>query len=319
VAENFAGDPKFVSAAAFDYRLQAGSPAIDVGRALGNASGFALTPERHYVHTACALGRVSRGVPDAGAFEFNGDQTISVGLPRCEIPVPPPPGPSPRLVNGANFQVDYHAPGSIASLFAGEITDVTIQPTATPLPTSLNGVSVTVNLLPAPLFFISPGQVNIQIPFETEPGDATVILRNRSRTFTPARIRVLPASPAIFLYAGTDRAIAQNQDFTLNEPGKGAIPGSVVVVYMTGGGQVSSVTPTGQVTRTLPLAEAVLPSSATIGGKETKIYFLGMTPGLVAVLQANLEVPDLPPGQHEAVITINGVDSNPGKITVSGP
>ena len=68
---NFAqGDPKLVDRAAFDYRLQPGSPCIDAGSDPGTGAGFALIPSRQYAHPAAAIDRPVAGTIDIGAYEF---------------------------------------------------------------------------------------------------------------------------------------------------------------------------------------------------------------------------------------------------------
>ena len=54
-----------------------------------------------------------------------------------------------------------------------------------------------------------------------------------------------------------------------------------------------------------------------ISDQSAEILFLGLTPGLVGVGQANLKVPPLPPGAYPLAITIGGVKSNTGLVTVS--
>ncbi len=63
-------EPRFVDGARYDFRLTAGSPAIDAGEEPGMAAGFALTPVEQYVHPLASAPRVARGPLDAGAFEF---------------------------------------------------------------------------------------------------------------------------------------------------------------------------------------------------------------------------------------------------------
>ena len=68
------------------------------------------------------------------------------------------------------------------------------------------------------------------------------------------------------------------------------------------------------------LASSSRRKSATIGGREAAIRFMGMTPGLVGVAQANLVVPaGLTPGNHTVSIRIGTGESNPAQITVSAP
>ncbi|AUX36117.1 uncharacterized protein SOCE836_083230 [Sorangium cellulosum] len=70
---NFQGDPRFVDQAAFDYRLQDGSPCVDQGEAPGMGGGIDLTPKFHYVHPAGATGRTTVGTIDIGAYEVGGE------------------------------------------------------------------------------------------------------------------------------------------------------------------------------------------------------------------------------------------------------
>jgi uncharacterized protein (TIGR03437 family) len=316
LANNFAGDPMFVDLERHNYQLKAGSPAIDAGAPAGSAQTVSLTPDRHYSHQACMTGRVSRGPIDIGAYEFNGDTGQLTGLARCIVAPVIPPGAAPRVTNGASFEADRVAPGSIASLFGAGFSELTLQPSAAPLPTILGPVSVTVNAIRAPLFFVSLNQINIQIPTGMDTGDADVVVNIAGQPpRMPARVRLRPAAPGIFFHSG-NRAVAQNQDFTLNTPDNGAPPGGVVIVYMTGQGALSRFLQSGAAALSFPLSEATLPSSATIGGRPAAIHFLGMTPGLVGVLQANLEIPDLPPGDHPVVVTIDGVASNSAVIAV---
>ncbi len=66
-------------AAAFDYRLVAGSPCVDAGTDPGDGDGFALTPSAHYAHPAGNSGRVSVDVIDIGAYELGGDAAAEGG------------------------------------------------------------------------------------------------------------------------------------------------------------------------------------------------------------------------------------------------
>ena len=68
---NFVGDPGYVDADEYDYRLASESAAIDAGVAPGVHGGFTLTPERHYVHTASSEPRTITGTIDIGAYESN--------------------------------------------------------------------------------------------------------------------------------------------------------------------------------------------------------------------------------------------------------
>lgn len=62
-------DPGFVDAGAFDYRLQAGSRAIDAGGPAGSAGKFSLRPRFQYLHPADRERREIENAPDLGAYE----------------------------------------------------------------------------------------------------------------------------------------------------------------------------------------------------------------------------------------------------------
>lgn len=82
-ANNFVGNPGFVSPTSYDYHLTAGSPAIDAGVDPGADGTFSLTPVFQYVHPACAEGRVTQNVIDIGAFEFGGGTGIAPPNAPC--------------------------------------------------------------------------------------------------------------------------------------------------------------------------------------------------------------------------------------------
>jgi uncharacterized protein (TIGR03437 family) len=96
---------------------------------------------------------------------------------------------------------------------------------------------------------------------------------------------VTAASPGIFTF-GANRAVAQNQDYGLNNTNNGAAVGSDITVYLTAGGAVSPAFATGAASPSSPLAQVSASSSATIGGQPAPILFLEMTLGIIGVVQA---------------------------------
>jgi len=315
VENNITGDPGFTDLAAMDLRLRPGSRAINAGSDPGSGAGFSLTPVAQYVHPACEDTRTAVGALDLGAYEFGGGSAAS-GLPsRC---APAAPAPLAAL-HGASFEAVPSAPGAVLSVFGAPLALELVAARTLPLPTSLGGVTANVNGVAAPLFFVSPTQVNIQVPYETPAGEATLLLRVDGTDKPPLRFTVAGASPGIFLLPSTNRAVAQNQDYSLNAQQNPAPPGSVLIVYLTGQGALDTPVASGAAAGSDPLARAALPARATIGGIQTQLLFLGMTPGLVALLQANLVVPDLPPGDHPLVVTIANVASNAALVSIGPP
>lgn len=113
----------------------------------------------------------------------------------------PPPAVNPGgLVNGASFAGGVAlASGSITSLFGSNLAAATVIAESLPLPTTLGGVTVEVNGIAAPLFFVSPGQINFQIPHELEgQSEVSVTVTVDGVTSSPETVELAPSSPAIF-------------------------------------------------------------------------------------------------------------------------
>ncbi len=205
------------------------------------------------------------------------------------------------------------APG-VAASFVGNTSS---------LPTRLQGVRVLVNevygtpIAEAPLLYISDTQINFQLPFEAS-GRAEVLLvvDNNGTQSDPRSVQVVTKSPGIFTY-GDNRAVAVNEDNSVNSTENGAARGSVLTVYMTGQGTVTPPVPTGSAAPARPLSRVPFPTRAWIAGVPAQIQFVGLTPGLVGVLQVNLVVPPgAPPGDWPLLIDIAGWNSNTPTVTV---
>src|SRR6185369_4664856 len=78
------------------------------------------------------------------------------------------------------------APGTIVSIYGSALAAGTVVSNALPLPSTLEGTSVLVGGVEAPLFFVSPGQINAQIPFQLVPGhEYPVIVAANDALTTP--------------------------------------------------------------------------------------------------------------------------------------
>ena len=210
------------------------------------------------------------------------------------------------------------SPGVLFSIYGVNLSASTQQAAAAPWPTTLAGVTVNINGRNAPLYFVSPGQINGQVPFETSNGRSIARVTLNGVSSPEATAEIAPASPGILLF-GAGRAVVQNADFAVNTTGAPTFPGQPIVVYLTGQGLVDNTVATGAAAPAQPLSRPRLPVSASIGGSEATVLFLGLSPGFIGLAQANLLVPDLAPGDHPVVITIGGAASNGPVISVASP
>jgi uncharacterized protein (TIGR03437 family) len=238
------------------------------------------------------------------------------------------PGSNPVITSGsvsnaASFQPQV-SPGVLASLFGTGLSNATYT-SAPPYPTSLGtpslggeGVSVSVNGRAAPVFFVSPGQINFQVPWETAVGTAaTVTVSVAGAVSNAVTVPVVSAGPGLFV-SGTSAIVQNAADYTLNGPSHPAAPGSYITAYLTGSGPVSPAATDGVAAPLNSLVYATAPVSATIGTTPVStVQFAGLAPGWVGLVQVNLLVPaGLAGGTYPLVVTIDGQASNAGNISV---
>ncbi|MBI3667685.1 MAG: hypothetical protein HY236_15895 [Acidobacteria bacterium] len=226
------------------------------------------------------------------------------------------------VVNGASFALAPApvAPGSIISIFGVNLAASTAYAPAVPLATQLAGTTVKVNGTPIPLFYVSPTQINAQLPFEAAPGTATAVVTTSAGDSQSETFNVASSAVGIFFSRifGSNRGAVLNQDGSVNGPGNAEARGRVVVVFLTGQGPVTPAVPTGQAAPVNPHSPATLPNAASIGGSTAPVQFLGLAPGWVGLAQANIQIPSgVTPGDQVALsISVNGQAGNTVTISV---
>jgi uncharacterized protein (TIGR03437 family) len=229
--------------------------------------------------------------------------------------------PTPPVVSSVVSPADYSpaaAPGAAASAFGTGLSTGSPSAGPVPLPLELGSVSATVNGLPVPLFYSDKGLLNIQIPAVTPPGPGVIgaVVNGKPGHLFP--FNILPTAPSLFRSAIGAGCLAQNQDYTLNSAANPAKPSSVIVVYLTGIGAVDSPVADGYPAPSSPLSRPLAPTTATLGGLPATVQFVGLTPSLVAVAQANILVPPTAAGgQQTLAITIGSYTSAACNISVA--
>lgn len=226
-------------------------------------------------------------------------------------------------VNAATFAADVVlVPGSLATVFGTDLAPVTSTASALPAPTALGGGQVETNsALAAPMLFASPGQVNIQIPWETDPTSAAT-LRAIVGIFASGEepIRLAPAAPAIFLaFAGeTQGAVVIANTAALASVARPARPGEYISIFCTGLGPVTNQPPTGFAAPSAPLSRTLSTPMVRIGNVDCTPQFSGLAPGFLGLYQVDAQVPaDVPPGDRVPLsMTIGGTQSNVVTVAV---
>jgi uncharacterized protein (TIGR03437 family) len=226
----------------------------------------------------------------------------------------------PRISNGGVVSLAAAArrvaPGAIFSIYGADLAPATATNTSVPLPRLLSGVQVLVNGAPVPLFFVSAGQINAQMPYALPPGPARVVVSRDGALSGDQTVEIAAAQPDILVY-GANRAVAVNPNGAINGTGQGAAAGEIVVVYLTGIGALDTPVAAGAASPSSPLARVAAPASASIGGTSAELLFLGLAPGFVGLAQANVRIPEaIMAGDRAFIITAGGAASNSVVLTV---
>jgi uncharacterized protein (TIGR03437 family) len=257
----------------------------------------------------------------------NSPQSVAVRLEVAPSPATLPRINSGSVGNAAGFRPPV-TPGGLASLFGinlgpGEGVSTSFLAGTQTLPTSFRGVRVLIRdsggaqIAEAPLLYISATQINFQMPFEVAGRSAvTVVVDNNGLQSAPETAAVAAVAPGLFTY-GQNRAVAQNQDFRLNTASNPAAAGTALVVYLTGHGAVTPSASTGQAAPANPLSVVSGAATASLGGVPAQVLFLGLTPGLVGVSQANVLVPEgAPAGDQILLLSIAGQAANGALVSI---
>lgn len=225
------------------------------------------------------------------------------------------------VVNGASFVAapdNFVAPNGIIAIFGVDLSLRTRQVSDADLvrgllPRALGGVQVRIGEVPAPLYFVSPLQINAQVPSELAPGDwpLTVVRENVSAE-SAVLVKVRKVAPGLFPFlTHTDYTLIGRGELPGSTPAR---PGEIVLIFGTGFGATVPAVFAGE----LPdfIARVVLPARAWLGDEllpRRLLHYVGQAPGFAGLYQINLELPQpLPAGDYPLRLEIDGVFTQPG-------
>ncbi len=136
------------------------------------------------------------------------------------------------VTNAASYQQAF-APGMLLTVFGSSLAPSPMGAKSLPLPATMAGVAVTLNGQSVPLLYVSPGQLNVQIPYEAAVGAPATLEVNNNGQVASTTFLIAAAAPGIF-YAAQSGTIA-------NGLPSGVAPGQTTTLYLTGAGAVSPV------------------------------------------------------------------------------
>lgn len=222
--------------------------------------------------------------------------------------------------SAASFK-NVAAPGEIVALFGADLASGRFTAQTQPLPTTLTGVQLLVNGTPAPLFFVSPGQINFQMPrtivaTTNSPGfnSATALLEviRDNRLIRLGTMQVAPVSPSLFTVrangAGEVSAVdaLRGNVGPFNAKQANGQP-NVIAVFGTGLG-IDATDVSGDQAGSVRV---------TFDGVAGNVLYAGRAPGFVGLNQLNTQFPaNITAGARTMVVTRNGIPSQPVTVTI---
>jgi uncharacterized protein (TIGR03437 family) len=210
------------------------------------------------------------------------------------------------------------APGNVAQVYGSGMASTTQAPGVVPLLNNFSGTFMLVGGIQAPLYFVSPGQLDIQVPFELAPNrQYTAIVSANGALTLPETINVVPVQPG--MAANPDGSvIAQHAaDYSLVTAAHPAAPGEPLIIYLAGIGATNPAVASGQATP-IELVPAMAQPTITVDGQNAAIAYAGLTPGGVGLYQINFTVPqNARSGNLDLVVMQGGLSSNTTTLSVS--
>ncbi|MGH8245735.1 MAG: IPT/TIG domain-containing protein [Gammaproteobacteria bacterium] len=238
--------------------------------------------------------------------------TLAVGVPLVA---------DKGIVNGASFSRDtVVSPGSLASLFGVNLAARAEAAVSVPLPTTLGGTQVLVNDMAAPLFFVSPTQINFQVPAEVAGTSMIVVVASGNDLSPPATTPVAPQGPGIFTAAasGAGQAAVLNQDGSANSAQNPAAAGSVLQIFATGLGATNPPAATGQPgALSPPFNVTVQQPIVLVGGSAADVEFSALAPGFVGLYQVNARIPAATAAGNSVTLQVQMGGRNSNLVTIA--
>src|SRR5579884_562013 len=229
------------------------------------------------------------------------------------------------ISNAASYNASAVSPGEIVFVSApasGPQNIVTAQvDTATnSLKTSLAGVQLLFDGVPAPLVYVARDQLSGIVPYRVASQQTSKVQMQANGVVSNAiTVNVAPAVPGIFSADSTGKGPGAilNQDGSYNSPSNPAAPNDIIVFFGTGEGQT---VPPGQdgLLATTVFPKPQLPVTVSIGGLPAEVVYAGAAPLYTAgLLQINARVPaGVASGSQPVVLHIGTADSQAG-LTIS--
>jgi uncharacterized protein (TIGR03437 family) len=215
------------------------------------------------------------------------------------------------------------APGSYISIFGSNLSDDTDSSTTARLPMAIDFVNVSFDVpsagisVPGHLTYVSPSQVNVQVPWELENQASAQV--KVTINYSYGNVVSLPLSnfaPAFF-EAASGVVAALDSNYEAIGASNPAVRGKNIALFANGLGPVSNTPPSGDPASATLLSQTTSTPVVTIGGIPAFVSFSGLAPGFAGLYQINVTVPTtIVAGTQPIAVSIGGQTSKASGITV---
>ncbi|HKE23722.1 MAG TPA: hypothetical protein VKB88_15260 [Bryobacteraceae bacterium] len=262
------------------------------------------TPQPGYKFRAWT-GDLSGSAP-SGLVAMSAPRAIQANLDK--VPYVPPSA----VANGAGGTAGNGvAPGSVISIFGANLTAGTVLGPSDILAQTLGGVTVRIGTRLLPLFFVSPSQINAQLPADFAPGQQTLTVSASGQPDVQATFNIVPDAPGLFGQSlnGQTTAVAFHAGGTPITASSPAQQGETVTVYGTGFGASTPARPEGLPVPSSPQLVLTDPASVAVDGATFTATSALAVPGTIGV-DAIQFVLGAGTSSGQLTVTINGQQSN---------
>jgi uncharacterized protein (TIGR03437 family) len=252
-----------------------------------------------------------------------GEPSYSAATFSVQVPAP---AITPDGVVPIYSTIPVIQPGSWVSIYGVDFAAATSTWNGD-FPTSLGGVTVTIDNIPAYLWIVSPTQINLQAPDDSTIGPVSVVVKNPSGTAT-STVNLAPQGPSFSLLGdgkhvaaeiatpsgagaygdGTYDLVGPSGAFSFNT--RPVNPGETLVLFGVGFGPTSPPVLAGRVF--YGAAATTNRVSITIGGVNANVAFSGITEA--GLYQINVTIPNAPSGDQPLLAVVNGVQTPAGPV-----
>ncbi len=214
---------------------------------------------------------------------------------------------------GTGFQAGV-AGGSVASIFGENLAPETAVAPASPLAKNLAGVTVHIGTRSLPLYFVSPTQINFQMPADLAPGAQTVTVSAPGMEDVTSDFTIVRDAPGLFpaVFDGQTYAMVMHEDGTPVTAAAPARQGELLTAYGTGFGPTDRVRPEAAAVPATPRYMILDPVTVAVGSIVLTPESAFAAPGHVGVDVVQFRLDSSAPSGAAIpfYLTVNGVSSN---------